>query len=84
MPTANHSTINARAGDWIEVHPHGVGQPGRHGQILEILGREGHEHYRVRWDEDHESIFYPAEGSARITRHRVSPAEAGGVHRSAD
>ena len=50
-----------RVGDWIE--PHGVhGQASRRGEIIEVLGREGHEHYRVRWDEQHESIVYPADG----------------------
>ena len=74
MPTANHTAIDARPGDWIEVHPLGVRQPGRTGQILEVLGRPGHEHYRVRWDEEHESLFYPADGSARVTRHSDRPA----------
>jgi hypothetical protein len=31
--------------------------------IVEVLGREGHEHYRVRWDEEHESIHFPAQGT---------------------
>ncbi len=60
MPT-NSLDAGPRAGDWIEVH--GVhGQTPRKGEILEVLGREGHEHYRVRWDEQHESIVYPADG----------------------
>ena len=51
----------ARVGDWIEAH--GIhGEPARHGQIVEILGGPGHEHFRVRWDEQHESIVYPADG----------------------
>ena len=51
----------ARAGDWIEAR--GVhGQAPRRGEIVEVLGREGHEHYRVMWDEQHESIVYPADG----------------------
>ena len=57
----------ARAGDWIEVN----GLPGcqpRTGQILEVLGRSGHEHFRVRWDEQHESIFFPTEGTI-VIRH---------------
>jgi Domain of unknown function (DUF1918) len=49
----------AKAGDWMVVHGHAVGQPERRGLILEVLGEPGHEHYRVRWDEEHESIFYP-------------------------
>jgi Domain of unknown function (DUF1918) len=52
---------DTRAGDWIETR--GVhGQAPRRGEILEVLGRDGHEHYRVRWDEQHESIVYPADG----------------------
>ena len=50
--------MTARTGDWIEVNVIGGGS-NRRGQILEVLGGEGHEHYRVRWDEEHESIFYP-------------------------
>jgi hypothetical protein len=57
MPTESTST-GTRAGDWIECR--GVhGQAPRSGQILEVLGRDGHQHYRVRWDEQHESIVYP-------------------------
>jgi Domain of unknown function (DUF1918) len=51
----------AHVGDWIEAR--GLhGQPGRHGQIIELLGHDQHQHYRVRWDEQHESIVYPADG----------------------
>ena len=28
-------------------------------EILEVLGTRGHRHYRVRWDDGHESIFFP-------------------------
>jgi hypothetical protein len=24
-----------------------------------VLGSSGHEHYRVRWDEEHETLFWP-------------------------
>ena len=50
-----------RKGDWIEVS--GLpGRPPRRGQVTEILGEGVHEHYRVRWDEQHESLFFPTEG----------------------
>jgi Domain of unknown function (DUF1918) len=56
-----HTTSNACIGDWIETR--GIhGEPPRRGQIVELLGGEGHKHYRVRWDEQHESILYPADG----------------------
>jgi hypothetical protein len=63
----------ARPGDWIQVHMIGGGQP-RRGQILEVLGSQGHQRYRVRWDEEHESIHFPADGTS-IERRR-----AGRVH----
>ena len=51
----------ARVGDQIETR--GLhGQPSRRGEIAELLGSPGHEHYRVRWDERHESIVYPTDG----------------------
>ena len=53
------SRSGARPGDWVVVHSHSLGEPERHGLILEVLGATGHERYRVRWDEEHESIFYP-------------------------
>jgi Domain of unknown function (DUF1918) len=60
MATAKTAS-SAHVGDWIETH--GLhGEPSRRGQIVELLGREGHTHYRVRWDEQHESILYPADG----------------------
>ena len=52
---------NARVGDSIEAR--GLhGHPSRRGEIVELLGGAGHEHYRVRWDDKHESIVYPADG----------------------
>ena len=50
----------ARPGDWIEVAATGGADP-RRGEIAEVLGAAGHVHFRVRWDEDHESLFYPAD-----------------------
>ncbi len=61
------TTIDARVGDWLEV----AGPPGspiRRGQVREVLGGPGHLHFRVRWDEEHESLFYPERGVA-VIRH---------------
>ena len=60
---------SARPGDWVVVHPHTVGEHERTGLILEVLGTPAHEHYRIRWDEEHESIFYP--GSDATIRREV-------------
>ena len=68
MPT-KQMTSAAYVGDWIEAR--GIyGQPPQCGQILELLGRDRHERDRVRWDEKHESILYPADGVVIIPRRR--------------
>lgn len=52
------SKVTAEPGDVVVVHGHSTGEPERSGVILEVLGAPGHEHYRVRWDEEHESLFW--------------------------
>ena len=39
----------------------------RSAEILEVLGEPGHEHFRVRWEDGHESIFFPGEDA--VIRH---------------
>jgi hypothetical protein len=66
-----------RAGDWLQAR--GLhGETGRVGEILEVLGRPGHRRYRVKWDERHESIVFPADGVSitHAARHRGGPAAA--------
>ena len=65
--TPKQSTVDARVGDWLEAHGIHGGAP-RRGEVVEVLGSPGHEHYRVRWDEQHESIVYPADGVAIVQR----------------
>ena len=58
---SKQTTSASRVGDLIETR--GIhGQPARRGEIVELLGSAGHEHYRVRWDEQRESIVYPTDG----------------------
>ena len=57
----------AHAGDLVVVHGYRVGQPRRTGQILEVIGTSEHEHYRVQWEDGHESLFTP--GSDAVIRH---------------
>jgi hypothetical protein len=59
----------ARAGDRIEVAGHAVGKASRTAVILEVIGDTGRERFRVRWEDGHESIFYPAD-DALIRRAR--------------
>jgi len=64
---SEQSRTSARPGDWVRVHgtPHTAPREGR---IVEVVGRPGHEAYRVRWEWDVESIFVPADGD-RVSRH---------------
>lgn len=73
--TTQRGTADAQVSDWLEAR--GIhGEPPRRGEIIEILGRPGHEHFRVRWDEQHESIVYPADGVS-VVHHAPKPARGG-------
>ena len=49
------------AGTIISVHQHQVGAQQQLAEVLEVIGGEGHRRYRVRWEDGHESIFFPGE-----------------------
>jgi len=51
--------MDAKVGDEIVVDAVHTGEPKREGEILEIIDGDGVLHYRVRWDDGHESLFYP-------------------------
>jgi hypothetical protein len=50
----------AQVGNLVVVEGHRVSDSRRIGEILAVLGEPGRERYRVRWDDDHESVFYPS------------------------
>ncbi len=53
-------TEKGKPGDHIVIESHRVGEARRTGEILEVLGEAGHEHYRVRWADGSETVFYPS------------------------
>lgn len=55
-------------GDRISIDSRRGGGHARAGEILEVLGGPGHEHYRVRWDDGEESYFYPAQADLLAAR----------------
>ncbi len=61
----------AKPGDELVVEGHKVGKPGRAGLVLEVLGEPESPHYRMRWEDGHETVFFPAGGT--IVRHRTVP-----------
>jgi hypothetical protein len=55
-----------KVGDRIVVESEQVGHDPREGEIVAADQGPSGPHYRVRWDDGHESIFLPEAGSARI------------------
>ena len=59
--------MSGKPGDRISIESEKVGKSPREGDILEVIASPAGPHYRVRWDDGHESDIRPAAGSARIT-----------------
>jgi hypothetical protein len=57
--------LDARVGDVIEVHSVQVGGQQRRGKVLEVISTSPLE-LRVRWEDGHESVFYPSAGMVRL------------------
>ena len=69
----------AEVGDIIVIAGHHVGEGERIGEILEVVGELPNERYRVRWGDDHESLFRPGSDATirHSTRRRASPKAKG-------
>jgi Ala-tRNA(Pro) deacylase len=70
MTTGERTSVSS--GDVVEVVGRRVGDRRRTGEILEVLGAPDRPHYLVRWEDGHESIFYPAAGTH--VRRRALPS----------
>jgi Ala-tRNA(Pro) deacylase len=70
---ATQQLVRAEKGDLIEVSGRRVGDRIRTGEILEALGSDEHLHFLIRWEDGHESILYPGEGTT-IRHARRGPA----------
>jgi Domain of unknown function (DUF1918) len=64
-------TQKTHPGDVIAIHGHHVGEAERTGEVLEVLGEPGHEHFRVRWQDGHESFFYPSSDAIVRPAHKA-------------
>jgi hypothetical protein len=52
--------MDAQMGDHIIVESRRVGGGRKSGEIVEVIEGIGGRHYRVRWDDGHETITYPS------------------------
>ena len=74
--SATH-TAPAVPGDVVEESGRRVGDHSRIGEILEVLGPPEHPHYLVRWEDGHESTFYPgSDAVVQPGRHSRASAKA--------
>ncbi|MBI4885014.1 MAG: DUF1918 domain-containing protein [Actinobacteria bacterium] len=70
--------MKARPGNQLVVRGHRIGQPDRIGEVLETLGPNGTEPFRVRWDDDgHTTLFFPGTDCAveQVRGDRKSPKQ---------
>ena len=67
MSQLNMRTSDAKIGDEIVVDARRTGGPPREGEIVDILERGGVTHYVVRWDDGHETMFFPG-SDAHVVR----------------
>jgi hypothetical protein len=51
--------MKAKVGDEIVVDAPPTGGVRREGEVLEVRESGGVLHYLVRWDDGHETLFYP-------------------------
>jgi hypothetical protein len=51
--------MRASTGDQIVIETTTLDTPRRHGEVVEVIGAGEREHYRVRWQDGHESIYFP-------------------------
>lgn len=51
--------MRANAGDRIVVETTTLNTLRRQGEVIEAVGEGDRRHYRVRWQDGHESIYFP-------------------------
>lgn len=50
--------MQAVVGDQIVIESPMLDTPRRRGEVVEVIGQGDRQHYRVRWDDGHESVFF--------------------------
>jgi hypothetical protein len=58
--------MQAEVGDHIVIETTQLDTARRHGEVVEVIGQADRRHYRVRWQDGHESVFFPGP-DARVT-----------------
>jgi hypothetical protein len=58
--------MDAAVGDRITLESNRVGAGSRTGEIVEVVPGDAGSHYRVRWDDGHESVLFPSSGAVTV------------------
>jgi len=66
--------MQAEVGDTLTVKAVHQGEADRHGRIIEVHGRDGEPPFLVRWQDEHESLFFPAAGT--VVEHRPASEQS--------
>lgn len=67
--------MNAEVGDEVVVKGRHVADEDRQGTIIEIHGENGTPPYLIRWQDGHESLFFPS--SDTLVEHRPTQPREG-------
>jgi hypothetical protein len=51
--------VQAKTGEHIVVESAVLSSPRRRGEVVEVIGNGDRRHYRVRWEDGHESVYIP-------------------------
>jgi hypothetical protein len=61
--------MHATVGDQIVVETETLNHRRRCGEVLDVISSGEREHYLIRWDDGHESLFYPGP-DARVVQSK--------------
>ena len=59
--------MEAHVGDRIVVESNKVGGARKTGEIREVIEGPGGKHYRVAWEDGHESIMFPSSDASVVS-----------------
>jgi hypothetical protein len=51
--------MHAKQGDQIVIDTTTLDALRRRGEVIEVIGHGEREHYRIRWQDGHESVYFP-------------------------
>jgi hypothetical protein len=63
--------MHAQVGDQLTIMGRHQGDGERHGEIIEVDGPDGTPPFLVRWEDGHDSLFFPS-SDAQVIHHAAT------------